>query len=49
MFKYRLTAQCPETGARAGELITPHGVIETPCLHACRHSGHSQSDDAAGT
>ncbi|NLW62135.1 MAG: tRNA guanosine(34) transglycosylase Tgt, partial [Synergistaceae bacterium] len=30
MFEYRLIAQCPETGARAGELITPHGVIETP-------------------
>lgn len=30
MFEYKLIAQCPETGARAGELITPHGVIETP-------------------
>ena len=30
MFEYRLIAECPETGARAGELITPHGVIETP-------------------
>ena len=30
MFEYRLIAQCPETGARAGELVTPHGVIETP-------------------
>lgn len=30
MFEYRLIAQCPETGARAGELITPHGVVETP-------------------
>lgn len=30
MFKYKLIAQCPETGARAGEFTTPHGVIETP-------------------
>ena len=30
MFEYKLIAQCPETGARAGELTTPHGVIETP-------------------
>lgn len=30
MFEYRLIAQCPETGARAGEFVTPHGVIETP-------------------
>ncbi len=30
MFEYRLIAKCPETGARAGEFTTPHGVIETP-------------------
>ncbi len=30
MFEYRLIAQDPETGARAGELVTPHGVIPTP-------------------
>ena len=30
MFEYKLIAQCPETGARAGELTTPHGGIETP-------------------
>lgn len=30
MFEYKVIAQCPETGARAGELITPHGVVETP-------------------
>lgn len=30
MFKYKLIAECPETGARAGEFTTPHGVIETP-------------------
>ena len=30
MFEYRLIAQDPETGARAGEFTTPHGVIPTP-------------------
>ena len=30
MFEYKLIAQCPETGARAGEFTTPHGVIKTP-------------------
>ena len=30
MFEYRLIAQDPETGARAGEVTTPHGVIPTP-------------------
>lgn len=30
MFEYRLIKECPETGARAGEFVTPHGVIETP-------------------
>ena len=30
MFEYKLIAECPETGARAGELIMPHGVVETP-------------------
>ncbi len=30
MFEYKLIAQCPTTGARAGELTTPHGVIKTP-------------------
>lgn len=30
MFEYKLIAQCPETGARAGEFVTPHGVIPTP-------------------
>lgn len=30
MFKYKLIAQCQETGARAGEFTTSHGVIETP-------------------
>ena len=30
MFEFRLDALCPVTGARAGSLTTPHGVIETP-------------------
>ena len=30
MFEFKVTAECKETGARAGELITPHGVVETP-------------------
>lgn len=30
MFEYNLIATDPETGARAGEFITPHGVIKTP-------------------
>ena len=30
MFEYHLIAVDPETGARAGEFVTPHGVIPTP-------------------
>ncbi len=30
MFEFRVIAEDAETGARAGELTTPHGVIETP-------------------
>ncbi len=30
MFEFKIEAVCPETGARAGELTTPHGVIKTP-------------------
>ena len=30
MFEYRVTARCAGTQARAGEFITPHGVIKTP-------------------
>ncbi len=29
-FSFEVIATCPETGARAGELRTPHSVIETP-------------------
>lgn len=30
MFSYRIEAVCPQTGARAGTLMTPHGPVETP-------------------
>ncbi|MFA0888890.1 MAG: tRNA guanosine(34) transglycosylase Tgt [Synergistales bacterium] len=30
MFEFRVEARCPVTGARAGFLTTPHGIIETP-------------------
>ena len=30
MFEFRIIAECNKTGARAGELITPHGIIKTP-------------------
>ena len=30
MFEYRVIAECPHTGARAGEFVTPHGVVKTP-------------------
>ena len=29
---FRLTQTCPDSKARAGELITPHGVVPTPVL-----------------
>ena len=30
MFEFKVIAECPVTGARAGEFTTPHGVIHTP-------------------
>jgi queuine tRNA-ribosyltransferase len=30
MFEFKIIAECPVTGARAGEFFTPHGVIKTP-------------------
>ena len=30
MFEFKIIAECPKTGARAGEFITPHGIIKTP-------------------
>lgn len=35
MFEFRLIAQDPATGARAGEFITPHGVVATPFFMPC--------------
>lgn len=29
-FKYELVHECKQTGARAGVLTTPHGIIKTP-------------------
>ena len=33
--KFRVIAEDPETGARAGELETPHGVVPTPAFMPC--------------
>ena len=30
MFEFKITAECPVTGARAGEFATPHGIFRTP-------------------
>jgi queuine tRNA-ribosyltransferase len=30
MFEFKVVAACKETGARAGELTTPHGIVKTP-------------------
>jgi queuine tRNA-ribosyltransferase len=30
MFEFKIIAECQETGARAGEFVTPHGTVETP-------------------
>ena len=30
MFEYKIIAEDKETGARAGEFTTPHGIIKTP-------------------
>jgi len=35
MFEFRLIAEDAETGARAGELHTPHGVVPTPAFMPC--------------
>ena len=39
MFEFRILAQDPETGARAGELVTPHGVVPTPVFMPCATQG----------
>ncbi|MDR1875336.1 MAG: tRNA guanosine(34) transglycosylase Tgt [Synergistaceae bacterium] len=30
MFEFKIVAACSETGARAGEFTTPHGIVKTP-------------------
>ncbi|MDR1580501.1 MAG: tRNA guanosine(34) transglycosylase Tgt [Synergistaceae bacterium] len=30
MFEFKITAECPVTGARAGEFVTLHGIFRTP-------------------
>ena len=30
MFEFKIIAECPVTGARAGEFVTSHGIIKTP-------------------
>ena len=35
MFSFRVIAQDAETGARAGELETPHGIVPTPAFMPC--------------
>jgi queuine tRNA-ribosyltransferase len=30
MFEFKIIAECPVTGARAGEFETPHGTVRTP-------------------
>ena len=30
MFEFKIIAECQITGARAGEFVTPHGIIKTP-------------------
>ena len=32
MSVFKVIARCKETGARAGELYTPHGIVETPAF-----------------
>ena len=39
MFEYKLIASDPETGARAGELHTPHGIVPTPAFMPCATQG----------
>ena len=39
MFKFRVLAQDPDTGARAGEFETPHGVVPTPAFMPCATQG----------
>lgn len=40
---FRVVAEDPVTGARAGELHTPHGVIETPVFMPVGTQGDRKS------
>ena len=44
-FEFELLHVCKQTGARRGRLHTPHGVIETPDLHAGWHAGERENHD----
>lgn len=39
MFEFRILAEDKETGARAGEFVTPHGVVPTPVFMPCGTQG----------
>ncbi|MEK7848692.1 MAG: tRNA guanosine(34) transglycosylase Tgt, partial [Chloroflexota bacterium] len=39
MAPFRLTVSCPHTGARAGELVTPHGTVPTPAFAPVASAG----------
>ncbi len=39
MFEFRILAQDTDTGARAGEFVTPHGVVPTPVFMPCATQG----------
>jgi queuine tRNA-ribosyltransferase len=39
MFEFRVLAQDPDTGARAGEFVTPHGAAPTPLFMPCATQG----------
>jgi queuine tRNA-ribosyltransferase len=39
MFEFRILAQDPDTGARAGEFVTPHGTVPTPVFMPCATQG----------
>ncbi len=47
--KYRLIKKEKHTGARLGELITPHGTFPTPMFMPVGYAGNRQVDVARGT
>lgn len=44
--KYRLIHQDKHSGARLGELITPHGTFPHPNVYACWHTGERENNGA---